>query len=89
VKTGSIVLAGTVRSNSLMSTGSPTGSALPSADEPSGKRIVSRSSATDHVDTIGISGAFEMPCSLVPSERANRKRRSPTAPSCRRSIESG
>jgi hypothetical protein len=46
-------------------------------------------SAADQVDTIGISGAFETPCSLVPSGRENRKRRSPTAPSRWRSIASG
>ena len=89
VKIGSIARAGTVRSNSAMSVRSPVGSALPSAIEPSGKRIVNVSSAIDQVDRIGIRGAFEIPCSLDPSGRANRKRRSPTAPSRRRSIASG
>ena len=49
----------------------------------------SRSAAASQRDRIGIRLALEMPDNRSPVPRANTKRRSPTAPSTRRSIASG
>ena len=89
VNTGSTQFAGTERSKSFTSNASPMASALPLTLVPSGNVIVSRSSSRSQSAISGISAAFEIPDSLLPSSRTKRKRRSPTVPSGCRSISSG